>query len=87
MIISGKEFITGKATENNANTNLLTIQVAIPCPGHASLIINELKKLNGVNNVDFRFPNYFDISYSPEKISKEEIISINIFKTYSAQVK
>jgi len=64
----------------------LTLQVNIPCSGHAPLITDELKKLTGILNVKFNFPNYFDVSYDPDRVSKQEILSLEVFKTYSASV-
>lgn len=66
--------------------SLLTLQVAIPCPGHAPLIIGELKKINGVENVKFRFPNLFDVGYDPQKTAREEILSLEVFNTYNATI-
>ena len=65
---------------------LATLQVAIPCPGHASLIIGELKKNSGVENVKFRFPNLFDVDYNPQKTSQGEILSLEVFNTYQATI-
>lgn len=64
----------------------LSVQVDIPCPGHAPLIIGELKTINGVENVKFRFPNLFDVSYDSQKTSKEQILSLEVFKTYQATI-
>ncbi|MDP1538976.1 MAG: hypothetical protein Q8M00_03025, partial [bacterium] len=64
--------------------DLLTLQVAIPCPGHAPLIIGELKKISGVESVRFRFPNLFDVSYNPQKTTQKEILSLEVFNTYKA---
>lgn len=65
---------------------LITLQVAIPCPGHAPLIIGELKKIAGVKNVKFRFPNLFDVGYNPQKTTQGEILSLEVFNTYKATV-
>jgi len=65
---------------------LITLQVAIPCPGHAPLITGELKKISGVENVKFRFPNLFDVGYSSQKTTQEEILSLEVFNTYKATV-
>lgn len=70
----------------NGKISTLTLQVSIPCPGHAPLITGELKKLNGIVNVRFNFPNYFDVSYDPNKSSKQEILSLEIFKTFNANI-
>lgn len=66
--------------------NLLSIKVDIPCPGHASLITGEIRTISGVETVKFKFPNSFDVSYDPEKTSKEQIISLDIFNTYRATI-
>ncbi|TET84220.1 MAG: hypothetical protein E3J36_01890 [Candidatus Nealsonbacteria bacterium] len=66
--------------------SLLTLKVNIPCPGHAPLIIGELKEVNGVEGVRFKFPNLFDVGYESEKTSKEKILSLDVFKTYKATV-
>lgn len=68
------------------STNNLTLQVDIPCPGHAPLITGELKSLNGVKNVKFRFPNIFDVDYDPQKTFREQILALAVFNTYQASV-
>lgn len=65
----------------------MAIQVAIPCPGHAALIIAELKKINGVGNIEFVNPDTFLINYDPSLASPQSIISLDIFKTYKATIK
>jgi hypothetical protein len=64
----------------------LSINVQIPCTGHASLIIDELKKDSGVDFVQFRIPDIFEIKYDPNKTSPEKIVSLEIFKTYKATI-
>ena len=81
-IIFAKITFTGNSIREEDSA--ITLKVAIPCSGHASLIINELKKLQGVSNVEFRSPNYFDVRYDSTKVSKQEILSLNIFKQYKA---
>jgi len=63
----------------------LTIKVDIPCSGHASLIIYEVKKLSGVNEVKFKGSGVFDVYYDSSKTSKEEILSAGIFNEYPAR--
>lgn len=64
----------------------VTLNVDIPCPGHATLIISELKKLPGIFSVTFRFPNRFEIQYDVTKVSLQEILNLDIFKTYKASI-
>jgi len=66
------------------NSSLLTIQVAIPCPGHAALIIGELEKVSGIKNVEFVFPDVFKVYYDAKLTSPQAITGIDIFKTYKA---
>lgn len=64
----------------------ITLQVNIPCPGHAPLITEELKKIDGVISVKFRFPNLFDVSYIPTRTSKQQILSLDVLNTYKAAI-
>jgi len=61
------------------------ITVNIPCSGHASLIKYELGK-SGISNVQFQAPNKFIIKYDSSKINKEQILAIDIFKEYPANI-
>jgi len=65
----------------------LSMAVAIPCSGHASLIVDEIKKNNGVGQVVFRMPNIFDVKYDSKETSNEEILATEIFKTYKATIR
>jgi len=78
---------TGAAVSNAGNSNLnnLILQVAIPCSGHAPLITNELKTIGGVKDVKFSLPNKFTVSYD-SATSKDEILSLEVFKEYPAKV-
>lgn len=83
--------ISGRATKNSMatfdsslNQASLTLKVDIPCSGHASLITDELKKIDGVGEVKFRLPNYFDITYDSAKTSEQKITSLEIFNEYKA---
>jgi len=71
---------------NGAGLSSITLKVDIPCPGHAPLITTELKKIDGVEEVKFSFPNLFDVKYNFLKTSKEKILSLEVFNTYKATV-
>jgi copper chaperone CopZ len=74
---------------DNGATNILSslrLQVDIPCSGHASLISGELKTIDGVTGVQFSLPNIFDVKYDPSKTSKQQILALEVFKTYKATV-
>jgi hypothetical protein len=74
------------STSQNLKTESLTLEVQIPCTGHAPLITGELNKIQGVQKIEFRSPNLFDIVYDPQKTSKEKILSLDVFNTYKAKV-
>ncbi|MEM2707463.1 MAG: cation transporter [Candidatus Pacearchaeota archaeon] len=81
--------VTAAAAGLNGNNNdfsSLKLSVDIPCPGHATLISNELKSINGVIDIKFSFPNVFEVKYDPTKTSKQEILSLDVFNTYKATV-
>ncbi len=63
----------------------MTISVDIPCPGHAPLVTNALKAL-GVDAINFKFPNKFEIGYTPSKVSKQQIMNIDVFDEYPATI-
>lgn len=71
---------------SSASTLMVTLRVEIPCSGHAGLITNDLKTINGVENIKFRFPNYFDVSFNSDKTNIDEILNLEVFKTYKATV-
>ena len=73
-------------TENFNSISSIKLGVAIPCPGHAPLITDKLKKIDGILEVQFSFPNIFDVKYDSTKTSKEQILSLEVFKTYNANV-
>lgn len=62
-----------------------TLQVALPCPGHALLVSGELAKVPGVIDVKYRLPNYFDVTYLPEKTSVVALLDQEIFKSFKAE--
>ena len=68
------------------NDSLLTLQVDIPCPGHAPLISGELKTIQGVTGVRYKSPNYFDVAYDSAQTSKTEILSLEVFDVYPATI-
>ena len=68
------------------NVAYLRMSVDIPCPGHAPLITQELKTIDGIGEVQFSFPNIFNVEYDTTKTSKQEMLSLDVFKTYKASV-
>jgi len=70
----------------NNGLSLIQLQVDIPCPGHASLITDELKKIDSVSGIQFSLPNVFNVTYDNSKTSKQQILELEVFKTYKATV-
>lgn len=68
------------------NTSFFEITSKIPCPGHAPLISDEVKAMNGVEAVEYSFPNNFKIYYNPSLISKKEILQLDIFEEFPAEL-
>lgn len=70
-------------SQNTQESNFV-LAVDIPCSGHAALIIDELKKVNGVQDVFFTSPNHFSINYDPKLVTSDQLLGIEIFKTFKA---
>lgn len=70
------------AMQNSAKE--IALIVNIPCSGHAPLIIDELKKIDGVVGEKFSMPNIFNVQYDASKTSPEKILLAEIFNTYKA---
>jgi copper chaperone CopZ len=77
---------TGNLLASVNNLSTLKLQVDIPCSGHAPLISGELKTISGVSGIQFSLPNVFDMKYDSTKTSKQQILSLDVFKTYKATV-
>lgn len=74
---------TGKVTAGDYK--IVKLKVDIPCPGHAQLIKDELIKLDGVSEVEFKTPDFFDVKCD-KRLSEEEILSLDIFKEFPGRV-
>ena len=73
-------------SESTNSISSIRLQVDIPCSGHAPLISNELKTINGVSDIKFSLPNIFDVKYDSAKTSKQQMLSLDVFKEYKATV-
>ena len=81
-----KSFYGSNNIKIGQEESVLGIKVDIPCSGHASLITDELRKVKGVKETFYRFPNSFDVSYDSKQTSKEDILSLDVFNSYKATV-
>lgn len=77
---------TGGAVIDGDKLSSIKLKVDIPCPGHAPLISEELKTIDGVMGIKFGFPNNFDVKYDSDKTSISEMTSLEVFDEYKAQV-
>jgi len=75
---------TPKAYASNLSAGVLKVQ--IPCPGHAPLIISEIKKESGVGSVFFKMPDIFEVRYDSDATSLKKIASLAIFKDFQATI-
>jgi hypothetical protein len=66
------------------STKQVSLDVEIPCSGHAPLISGDLLQLKGVLAVHFVLPNRFVVDYDPQQVTLEQIQALEIFKTYKA---
>ncbi len=64
----------------------IMFSVNIPCSGHAPLISEELKSIEGVNAIEYSFPNNFEVSFDSAKTSKQEMLALEVFDEYPATV-
>ena len=80
-------FGQGNISPWSASQPFLILAVDIPCPGHAFLIVKDLRAINGVESVQFTFPNLFSVAYSPQETSVKQILALDVFNTYGATVK
>jgi len=74
------------AAIENTSLSSVSMEVAIPCSGHAPLIITELNKVNGVAGVKFKFPNLFQVTYDSSKASLADLVSPKVFQEYQATI-
>ena len=70
----------------NGNFNEILLEVDIPCPGHAPLISEELKTIEGVVSIDYGFPDKFTVIYDSAITDKLEILNLEVFDSYPANV-
>jgi hypothetical protein len=78
---------SGSVDEASLNKmNFVELSIDIPCPGHAPLITDELRKNSGVMFVEYDNPNIFKVYYDPSLVSENEITSLSIFNNFKAKV-
>lgn len=73
------------SVEEAKELSYLELNVSLPCSGHAPLIIDELKNINGIKSVEYVNPNTFKIYYDSLLVSEQTILLNNIFKEFKAK--
>ncbi len=76
------------ATEGSSaySDSTVVFSVDIPCSGHAPLISEELKAIEGVNDIRYSFPRNFEVSFDSAKTSKDEMMALAVFDEYPAEL-
>lgn len=69
-----------------ARDGVITLQVDLPCSGHAPLVSQDLLKQTGVKTVNFELPDKFVISYDKEAITADQILQEKIFQSFKAKI-
>jgi hypothetical protein len=73
------------STEEAKQLSYLELNVSLPCSGHAPLVMDELKKINGIRSVEYKDPNIFNIYYDSSLVSEQTITSDKIFTEFKAK--
>lgn len=60
----------------------ISLKANIPCTGHSFLIIDEIKKDQGVIDVKFESPDIFKVKYDTGITSPDKIYSLEIFEEF-----
>jgi hypothetical protein len=71
--------------EEAKQLSYLELNVSLPCSGHAPLVIDELKKINGIRSVEYVEPSTFKIYYDSSLVSEQTITLDKIFTEFKAK--
>jgi hypothetical protein len=77
---------TGRSSADPANLGEVTLRVDIPCPGHAPLIIGELRNVPGVRTAKYQSPDVFWVLYDTTVTSVDKILAQEVFQSFPASV-
>ena len=82
--VANLSFASAATADSSSDYPTITLNVAIPCSGHAPLIISELQKVPGIKDV--KYNGDFVVYYDSAVTDKNKITSIDIFKEYPAKI-
>jgi hypothetical protein len=69
-----------------ADLTQVTVQVAIPCSGHAPLVLGYLKQTPGVFEAQYISPDRFRIGYASDMTTLDQILDQEIFRAFETVV-
>jgi hypothetical protein len=84
--VANVNFQETKKISQIAGIQNITLKVNIPCSGHAPLISQEIKKISGITDVKFISPDLFAISFDSTRTNRDEIMNLEIFKTFLSTI-
>ena len=76
----------GTGNVDLAGTNSLLLSVDIPCSGHAPLIAEDLRSVEGVVEVKYLNLDKFSVAYDPSIADIDDIMSVEVFTPYPALI-
>lgn len=76
----------GSGDVDLSGTNSLLLSVDIPCSGHAPLIAEDLRSVNGVVQVRYLNLDKFSVAYDPNIATIDDIMSVEVFDPYPAVI-
>jgi hypothetical protein len=71
---------------DGAALDVTTLRVAIPCPGHAPLVVGELRGAPGIRTVRYEGPDLFRVEYDPAATTLEGILALPVFEAFPAEI-
>ena len=79
---------SAQTIDEGVETNMAStiLEVSIPCPGQAPLISERLVMTQGIETVEFSYPNLFEVIYDTTKVSENEIINLELFGAYTPTI-
>lgn len=86
ILVNAQNSQNPKILNTETNLSQLSLEIQLPCTGHATLISDEIKQNFQIENITFNEPNVFSIIYDPTKTSPDKILESKIFQTYPAKI-
>ena len=76
----------GSSNVDLSGTTMLLLSVDIPCSGHAPLIAEDLRGVEGVVQVRYLNLDKFSVAYDPNVATIDDIMSVEVFGPYPATI-